>query len=310
MLACRRLLAAQLGVAPTGAARHLSFTQAPPTLMTLEAAERMAKKTLEEARRLNLNPVAVAVVDLAGDIVVQKREDNVGGRLIGPNAVAKAISCTHLHASTRALKDKYAESRPTQLASMSAIGQHASGMPLAPFPGGVLLRETPGGSVVGAIGVSGASADEDEHCALAGARAVGFTTEPEESAIDLDRYWPEAWYMAEGVAAGEDQKKENRLVPNRPASVEELEALGTSIVPGPPPPPPPPPPPHAYSSANHLSPRHQLLERPARCLAAPLPTDLGAMGPSGGKGPKVGRDQRGARLFVRRHHHSAPGPPS
>ena len=279
MLACRRLLATQLGVAPAGPARHLSFTHAPPTL-TLEAAERMATKTLEEARRLSLNPVAVAVVDLAGDIVVQKREDNVGGRLIGPNAVAKAISCTHLHSSTRALKDKYAESRPTQLGSMSAIGQNATGMPLAPFPGGVLLRENPGGSVVGAIGVSGASADEDEHVALAGARAVGFTTEPEESAIDLDRYWPEAWYMAEGVAAGEDQKAENRLVPNKPASVEELEALGKSAIQRPPlppasppppplPPPPPPPPPLPPPSplpahSNHLSPRHQLLERPAR----------------------------------------------
>ena len=37
--------------------------------------------------------------------------------------------------------------------------------------------------VVGAIGVSGASADEDEHCAVMGAKAVGLVTEPTESPL-------------------------------------------------------------------------------------------------------------------------------
>ena len=101
------------------------------------------------------------------------------------------------------------------------------GLPLAPFPGGVLLRDQMGGAVVGAIGVSGASADEDEHCALVGARAVaGFKTEPEESTIDLDKYWPEAWYMADDVPAGEAQKLEQRLQPNKPAGAAALEELG------------------------------------------------------------------------------------
>jgi uncharacterized protein GlcG (DUF336 family) len=40
---------------------------------------------------------------------------------------------------------------------------------MAPFPGGVLLKLTDG-TVIGAVGVSGAAGDEDEVCALAGAK--------------------------------------------------------------------------------------------------------------------------------------------
>ena len=38
-------------------------------------------------------------------------------------------------------------------------------------------------NVVGAIGVSGAASDEDEHCAILGAKAVGLVTEPADSAL-------------------------------------------------------------------------------------------------------------------------------
>ena len=38
---------------------------------------------------------------------------------------------------------------------------------MAPFPGGVLIK-TSEGQVIGAVGVSGASGDEDEYCALRG----------------------------------------------------------------------------------------------------------------------------------------------
>jgi hypothetical protein len=51
---------------------------------------------------------------------------------------------------------------------------------MAPFPGGIVIREREG-KVVGAVGVSGASADEDEYCALAGVEAAnleGMFTEP------------------------------------------------------------------------------------------------------------------------------------
>ena len=51
---------------------------------------------------------------------------------------------------------------------------------MAPFPGGVLLKSADG-NVIGAVGVSGASGDEDEYCALRGAieSSAGFKTVPE-----------------------------------------------------------------------------------------------------------------------------------
>ena len=54
---------------------------------------------------------------------------------------------------------------------------------LAPFPGGVLLRAKEGGQILGAVGVSGASADEDELCALMGVAEAGLegvATDPAE----------------------------------------------------------------------------------------------------------------------------------
>ncbi len=53
-------------------------------------------------------------------------------------------------------------------------------IPFIAVPGGVLCRDV-NKLVVGAIGVSGASADEDEHCALAGAHKNGLLTEPAQS---------------------------------------------------------------------------------------------------------------------------------
>ena len=53
---------------------------------------------------------------------------------------------------------------------------------MASFPGGVLCRDA-ADNVVGAIGVSGAASDEDEHCAILGAHSVGLRTEPAQSRL-------------------------------------------------------------------------------------------------------------------------------
>ena len=68
-----------------------------------------------------------------------------------------------------------------QVLAMGTVGG-AVGLPVAPFPGGVLCRDA-AGNIVGAIGVSGARSDEDEHCAIIGAQAVGLVTEPAASSL-------------------------------------------------------------------------------------------------------------------------------
>lgn len=148
-------------------------------MLTLDAADAMCNAALEEAKRLKTNPVAVAVVDAAGHQVVVKRMDG-GAACLSTIALAKAKSCTNLGMSTRVLRDKYAD-RTNQVLAMVDI----SGGEIAPFPGGVLCRDTEGdgGGILGAIGVAGASGEQDEHCAIIGTEAVGFVPEPAESSL-------------------------------------------------------------------------------------------------------------------------------
>jgi len=119
------------------------------------------------------------VCDPAGRTIVFKKQDHCPA---GPAAYAavKASTCVAMNCSSRSLKDRYLD-RPGQLTSMIVTTPGG----LAPFPGGVLLmsqKETPP-RVVGAVGVSGASADKDEHCAVVAAHAIGFLTDPPHSAL-------------------------------------------------------------------------------------------------------------------------------
>ncbi len=52
---------------------------------------------------------------------------------------------------------------------------------MAPFPGGVLMKNSEG-TIIGAVGVSGASGDEDEYCGIRGIIESDFeiTTVPEK----------------------------------------------------------------------------------------------------------------------------------
>jgi hypothetical protein len=56
---------------------------------------------------------------------------------------------------------------------------------MAPFPGGVLMK-LESGEVIGSVGVSGASGDEDEYCALHGILKAGIDkikTLPQDSSL-------------------------------------------------------------------------------------------------------------------------------
>lgn len=137
----------------------------------------MCSGALMEARKLAIKPVAVAVVDVAGRVLIHRCEDGLG-TLTPDIALAKAKTCVALNMSTRMLKEKYATEKPTQLNAIAALSGG-----FAPFPGGVLVRDPETKAIVGAIGVSGASSEEDEHCAIEGAKALNFLTEPNASVL-------------------------------------------------------------------------------------------------------------------------------
>ncbi len=125
----------------------------------------MADTALAKAHELKLNPLCVAVLDAGGHLVVMKREDGAG--ILRPQiAVGKAWGCLGMGVGTRTMETRYTP-RPTFLTSLIAL---ADGN-VVPVAGGVLLKRD--GQVVGAIGVTGDTSDNDEICALAGAAAVG-----------------------------------------------------------------------------------------------------------------------------------------
>ncbi|KAJ1461984.1 hypothetical protein M885DRAFT_506020 [Pelagophyceae sp. CCMP2097] len=149
--------------------------------LTLEAADAMANAALAEASLRKFKNLSVCVVDLSGRELIVKAHPNCP-RLIPELARAKAGAAIGMHASSRALRDKYLPDKAAQLLATTVVGA-AAGSEFIAVPGGVLCRDADG-DVVGAIGVSGASADEDEHCAIAGVEAVGLSPEPVQSQID------------------------------------------------------------------------------------------------------------------------------
>ena len=166
---------------PSSAHRMSQWLAAGKPQLTLEAADTMASAAIAECKSKGFKDVSVFVLDGTGRTLVSKTMLGVPP-LIPAIAEAKAGAAIGTHASSRALKDKYVPDRTPQLLAMTTIGA-ATAQPFAAVPGGVLCRDTATGAVIGAIGVSGASADEDEHCAVVGAQACGFKTEPAKSAL-------------------------------------------------------------------------------------------------------------------------------
>lgn len=131
--------------------------------LSLAAAEAIANACLKQQAESKHAPITVVVVDDGGIVKVVKRQDNACKACL-QIAEMKARSASLFNATTRALETmSYGEKK-------DGVGAAIPGAPHVPgiivFPGGVPI--TVSGSPVGGVGVSGASADEDEACALAG----------------------------------------------------------------------------------------------------------------------------------------------
>jgi len=128
--------------------------------LTPELAQEAAKAALAECRTRGYQ-VAVAVVDRSGIPQVMLR-DRFAGPHTPPTATGKAWTAVSFKSSTGELV------AATQAPAMQGLRQ----LPNVVLIGGGVTIEA-GGSLVGAIGVSGApGGDADEACAKAGVAAV------------------------------------------------------------------------------------------------------------------------------------------
>jgi uncharacterized protein GlcG (DUF336 family) len=139
-------------------------------MIDLAHATMIVDKALAHGRSLGLPPLTVAVLDGSGCLVSFKRED--GSSLLRPEiAQAKAWGALGMGMGSRAL----AQRATAQPAFISAVNALAGGR-LIPVPGGVLIRSAVK-SILGAVGITGATSEQDEACAVAGIEAAGFSAE-------------------------------------------------------------------------------------------------------------------------------------
>jgi uncharacterized protein GlcG (DUF336 family) len=140
------------------------------TDLTLAQARTILDTALSHSHRAGFKPLAIAVMDARGALKAFVAEDNTSLKR-GEIAQGKAYGAVALGVGSRAI-GKMAAERPHFVAAVS----HVVGGALVPVAGGVLIRDG-AGKLIGAVGVSGDTSDNDEAAATAGIAAAGLLAE-------------------------------------------------------------------------------------------------------------------------------------
>ena len=132
--------------------------------LNTETAEKILAGARAKANEIKV-PMSFAVVDAGGHLIALVRMDGAG--LLTPSiAQSKAYTAAMFRRASAEL-GKIAETRPQFFTSIVNIGS----VPLIAGGGGVPIRQ--GTEVVGAVGASGGTPDQDVECAQAGLAAAG-----------------------------------------------------------------------------------------------------------------------------------------
>ncbi len=135
-------------------------------VINLEIAKIMADACENHQKKTGYRPVNIAIVDAGGDLVLFRRQNN-SFLLSIDIAIAKANSSAGIPVPTRTIQDIVygKDGKPGRVPGLA----HSKN--IVAFPGGLPIK-TKNGALLGAIGVSGATGDEDEQCANAALLAV------------------------------------------------------------------------------------------------------------------------------------------
>jgi uncharacterized protein GlcG (DUF336 family) len=134
--------------------------------LTLDIARKILDAALAKSVTLKLKPLVITVLDARGCVKATAAQD---GTSLMRNEIAygKAYGALALGVGSRAIFQR-AQEQPYFVDAISTMARGA----LIPVPGGVLINDVTG-SLLGAIGISGDTSDNDETCALAGIEAAG-----------------------------------------------------------------------------------------------------------------------------------------
>ena len=135
-------------------------------MITLDQAKTVVRVAREKGRELGLKPLSVAVLDAGGHLIAFEREDGASpGRF--EIARGKAYGAVML-----GMPGSAQMARAEDQAYFMAAVNGAFGGKVIPVPGGVLVKDA-SGAVIGAVGVTGDTSDNDAKAAMAGISAAG-----------------------------------------------------------------------------------------------------------------------------------------
>jgi uncharacterized protein GlcG (DUF336 family) len=125
-------------------------------------------EALKFSRQKSYTPMTIVVLDDRGTVKAVASED---GSSLSRFDIArgKAFGCLAFGLGARAIGSK---AQPF----LNAVGQ-LSGVDMVPAPGGVLIRRSDTKIVIGAVGISGDTGENDERAAVAGIKAAGFVAD-------------------------------------------------------------------------------------------------------------------------------------
>ena len=138
--------------------------------ITLEKANLIINSAIKKAREIKINPIMVVVLDHRGAIKACSGEDGISS-LRFKIAHGKANGAFQMGMGSRALFNR-AEQQAYFINAVNALTDGA----LVPVPGGVLIKDK-NSNIVGSLGISGDTSDNDEIAAVTGIEAAGFTAD-------------------------------------------------------------------------------------------------------------------------------------
>ena len=138
--------------------------------ITLGQAQIIIEACIKKGRDLNLKPLSVVILDPRTSIVACNSEDGVS-QIRWRIAYGKANAAIQLGLGTRALMAR-AEQQAYFIQAMNGLADGD----FVPVPGGVLIHDADR-NLLGAVGISGDTSDNDEAAALAGIAAAGLISE-------------------------------------------------------------------------------------------------------------------------------------
>jgi uncharacterized protein GlcG (DUF336 family) len=138
--------------------------------LTLEIARKILDVALAKGTEKKLKPLVVTILDARGCVKLTAAQDGTS-LLRSEIANGKAYGALAMGMGSRALFQR-AQEAPFFVSAVNSLAQGR----LVPVPGGVLIQD--GGVLLGAVGVSGDTSDNDEVCAIAGIEAAGLKANP------------------------------------------------------------------------------------------------------------------------------------